>query len=210
MSGPGAQRRPFLFGEDLRAPPDREGERRAAERDRREAAERDAFARGLAQGRADAEAEAARRTADALDRIASSAGDVLRTVDGRVEAVESEALLFFRALAERFAGRALAADPLAAVADAAAVAFRQVRDVPHLAIRLAPNLVDGADLLLRGMARERGFEGRIIVIGDDEIEPGDARIEWADGGVVRDRRDLEAAVSAVLSGSEPPRGARRD
>ena len=31
-----------------------------------------------------------------------------------------------------------------------------------------------------------GFAGRLVVMGDPEIVPGDARIEWADGGIVRD------------------------
>ena len=34
----------------------------------------------------------------------------------------------------------------------------------------------------------RGFEGRLVVLAEPEIAPGDCRIEWADGGVVRDQR----------------------
>ena len=50
------------------------------------------------------------------------------------------------------------------------------------------------------MARERGFEGRIIVLGDDGMSPGDVRIEWADGGVVRDAGAVDEAVQRVLAG----------
>ena len=40
----------------------------------------------------------------------------------------------------------------------------------------------------------RGFAGRLVVIGDPDIALGDCRIEWADGGLIRDRATIEAAI----------------
>ena len=45
------------------------------------------------------------------------------------------------------------------------------------------------------LAKERGFEGRLITLGEPDIAPGDVRLEWADGGVVRDRSRIEEAVT---------------
>jgi flagellar assembly protein FliH len=39
-----------------------------------------------------------------------------------------------------------------------------------------------------------GFAGRLVVLGDPEQKPGDGRIEWVDGGLVRDRAALEAEI----------------
>ena len=52
--------------------------------------------------------------------------------------------------------------------------------------------------LVKRLARERGFEGRLVVLGEPDLAPGDARMEWADGGVVRDRARIEAAVLDAL------------
>lgn len=196
--------RRFLFGEDLSRPGEArrvEAERAAAEgRAVVEAAEHAAFARGVAAGRDEAGRETERAKAVALERIAVAVAGAVASVDGRVAAVESDALAFFDALARKLAGRALAEAPLAAVRDAAAEAFRHLRGVPHLAARVHESLVDDVEALLRAMGRERGFEGRLIVIGSDDLAPGDARIDWADGGVVADRGALERAADAALAG----------
>jgi flagellar assembly protein FliH len=55
------------------------------------------------------------------------------------------------------------------------------------------------------MSRERGYEGRLVVIGEPEIAPGDARIEWADGGIVREQKHIDEAVEQALAGALPPR-----
>ena len=106
---------------------------------------------------------------------------------------------FFALLAGTLAGQALASYPLTTIGEAAAEAFGHLRGVPHLAIRVSDALVEDVDGLARRMARERGYDGRIIVLGDQDITPGDARIEWADGGIVRERKNIEAAVNAVLA-----------
>jgi flagellar assembly protein FliH len=191
--------RKFLFGDDFRGVPQDDGKERVAI----EAAEAKGYARGYEIGRREATAESERRLETALGAIGAGLGNVLAELDRRDAAVEADALAFFKALAEKLAAQALAAYPLAAIADAAEEAFRHLRGVPHLAVRVSDSLVEQVDALTRKMARERGYDGRIIILGDEEIAPGDARIEWADGGIVRERKDIEAALSAVLAASGP-------
>lgn len=193
--------RKFLFGEDFRGAPqeDRRDEAAIA------AAEAQAYARGYDTGRREAVNEAERRLEAAVMLIGQSVGHTLAEIDDRCAAIEGEAVLFFRTLAEKLAAQAIAAYPLAAIAEAAEEAFRHLRGVPHLAVRVHESLVEPVDALTRKMARERGYEGRVIVLGDDEIAPGDARIEWADGGIVRERKDIEAVLGAVLAAAGQPR-----
>jgi flagellar assembly protein FliH len=37
-----------------------------------------------------------------------------------------------------------------------------------------------------------------VVMAEPEIEPGDCRIEWADGGLKRDRAATERAISEAV------------
>jgi len=204
MAAASAGARPFLFGTDLRGPSAEELRAKAeAAEAALAAADRAGYARGFEEGRRAAEAETARRVAEALGTLPSGVQTALAGIEGRIAGLEAEALAFFRFAAERLAGRVIAADPMASVEAAALQAFRHLRGVPHLAVRVAPELVDGTDELLRRMARESGFEGRVIVLGDDETAPGDARLEWADGGVLRDRRAVAAAIEAALAGFDP-------
>src|SRR3569833_2133214 len=39
-----------------------------------------------------------------------------------------------------------------------------------------------------------GFTGRLVVLGDPDRTDGDARLEWVDGGIARDRATLETEI----------------
>jgi flagellar assembly protein FliH len=201
--------RKFLFGEDFRGPtPEDVAEREAAAEAAHQAALRRAFEDGVEEGRRQAAAETERRLAIATERLAGEASARFAALDVAVEQVETEALAYFDALARRLAGSALASQPLAAVADAAATAFRHLRGVPHLVARVGTPLVDDTEELLRRSSREHGFEGRIIVVGDEELGPGDVRLEWAEGGVARDQTRFETALGTALAAATAGGGAK--
>jgi flagellar assembly protein FliH len=197
--------RRFLFGEDFRGPtPEETIEREAAERASRDEAVRQAFENGVQEGLRQGAAETERRLAETMESLSAEAVSRFSALDSAIEAVEAEALAFFDALARRLAGSALAGQPLAAVADAGREAFRHLRGVPHLVARVSTLLIDESEALLRRMSREHGFEGRIIVIGDEELGPGDVRLEWAEGGVARDRASFERAIESAVAAASGP------
>ncbi len=187
--------RRFLFGEDFRADP----APAADAPDPCAEAVATAYAEGVAAGRAEAAAETERRLAEALASVGSGLAAGLGRIEAAERAIETEAFGFFEALARALAGQALAEAPMAAFREAADTAFRHLRGVPHLAVRVPSALVEGADAMLGRMARERGYEGRVIVLGEDGLGPGDVRFEWADGGAQGDRQAVEDAVAAALA-----------
>lgn len=201
--------RPFLFDTDFRRPrPDLAAE--AAAREAAEAAERaeaSAYARGLesgrAEGRAEAQGQLQARLADAMNRLALSVAGLMAQADAREAEREAQAVEVAVLLARRVAGEALDAQPLAVIEEAARGALQHLRGVPHLAVRVHDSLVEETEALMRRLARERGFEGRLVVLGEPDLALGDARIEWADGGIVRERARVEAAITQAL-GLETP------
>ena len=48
------------------------------------------------------------------------------------------------------------------------------------------------------IVHEKGFEGRLVILGEPGIARGDCHIEWADGGILRDRKALEKQVDASI------------
>ena len=194
--------RPFLFDTDFgrpRGPSAADAEAAARTEAERAALEAAAYARGLQDGRAEAALQEQARLADALTRVGLAAAGLLNQSDARDSEREAQALAFANALARRIAGEALDARPLAAVEEAARSALRHLRGVPHLVLRVNEALVDEAETLMKRLSREHGFEGRLVVLGEPDMAPGDARLEWADGGVVRERARIEAAVESALS-----------
>ncbi len=187
----------FLFDRDFRAP-QAGGAKHAVEM---QAAQERGFAQGVLEGQRTARAEAEARLSEAAESLADRVLEILARADQDRAELEDEAIAFALALGRKLAGDALRSEPLAAIAEAAKAAFSHVRGVPHLAIRVNDALLEDVETLVQRLARERGYEGRLIVLGEPDIPPGDARIEWADGGVVRDQARIEEAVARVLTRS---------
>lgn len=193
---------PFLFETDFRRPqPSRESVRAAEVAD--EAAAQ-AHARGVQEGRAQAEAQAQGRLSDAMTRLSLAAAGLIAQADARDAEREDQAVEVAVLLARKIAGDALDARPLAAIGEAARAALHHLRGVPHLVVRVHDGLVEDAEGLMKRLARERGYEGRLVVLGDPDMASGDARIEWADGGIVRERARIEAAVLDALGTAVEP------
>jgi flagellar assembly protein FliH len=154
---------------------------------------------GYAQGRADADGDIAAHLARTMEGVAMNLELVRSDLDGIAAQASVEAITFAHLIARQLAGRLLDAAPLAQIEDAARQIFDDLRGQPHVAARVAPELADAAKEKLQKIARDRGFEGRLIVLGEPEIAMGDIRIEWADGGIVRDRAAAERLVDDCVT-----------
>jgi flagellar assembly protein FliH len=162
-------------------------------------AEESGYARGLADGQRLAADAAATRMAQACEKLVGLAQGLLSREAERIAVAESEAAQFALLFASKIAGDALARFPLNLLEEAARDCFRQLRGVPHLVVRINEALVDDANAVMQRVAHENGFSGKIVVLGEPDIGPGDVRLEWADGGIVRDRAALEATIAAVVA-----------
>ncbi len=162
-------------------------------------AEARGYRTGYAAAQADVAAESTRRVAAAMERIgialATLAGG-LQTIERRLEA---EAVEVAVAVASKLAPELVAREPFAEIAALAAECFNHLMAAPHVVVRVNDQLYAEARERLEEIARMRGFEGRLVVLAEPHIPGGDCRIEWADGGVVRDRAAVEAAVAEAVA-----------
>ena len=68
-----------------------------------------------------------------------------------------------------------------------------------MVVRIAEPTYEAAHKRLEEIARLHGFEGRLVVLAEPGMALGDCRIEWADGGLARDRAATEAAIGEAVS-----------
>lgn len=163
-------------------------------------AEKAAHDRGYAAAQNDAKVESDRRIAAALERIAAAvaAGNsALRAIETRLE---SEAVEVAVAVGRKLAPALIAREPFAEIAALASDCFRQLIATPHIAVRVNDALYSTTQEKLGEIARARGFEGRLVVLAESDIAPGDCRIEWADGGVNRDNAAADAEIGKAVAG----------
>lgn len=188
----------YLFDEDFAS-----GEKPTitmVEHERRRAdAESQAYRNGYTAGQEQAQQETAQRVAAALSVIA----DALGRLDSGLTAIEArhetEAVEVAVAVGAKLAPELVAREPFAEISALATECFHQLVSTPHVAVRIAENIYEPAKEKITGIARARGFEGRLEVISDKTLLPGDCRIEWADGGMVRDQAATTAAIDEMVA-----------
>jgi flagellar assembly protein FliH len=145
-----------------------------------------------------AEAKIEGRAAAACERIAQGIAALTQQL-GAVEArLEAESVEVALAVARKLAPELVAAEPLAEIEALAASCFRQLIAAPHVVVRIAEPTYEAAHKRLEEIARLHGFEGRLVVLAEPGIALGDCRIEWADGGLARDRAATEAAIGEAV------------
>jgi flagellar assembly protein FliH len=162
--------------------------------------------RGYTEAQTDAGVESGRRMANALEHIAAGlavANDALHAIETRLEC---EAVDVAVAVARKLAPALIAREPFAEISALASDCFRQLIAAPHIAVRVNDALYAEAKEKLDDIVRARSFEGRLVVLAEPDIAPGDCRIEWADGGINRDSAAADAAISAAVTGYVKARG----
>jgi flagellar assembly protein FliH len=187
----------YLFDEDFAS-----GEKPTItmiEHERRRAdAESQAYRTGFAAGQEQAQQEAGQRIAAALALIA----DGLGRLDGALMAIETrletEAVEVAVAVAAKLAPALIAREPFIEISALATECFHHLVSAPHVAVRIGSDIYETAKEKIEEIARARGFEGRLAVTSDESLAPGDCRIEWADGGVIRNQTTTASAVDEMV------------
>ena len=163
----------------------------------------EAEARGYRNGLAAAEAkertEAERRCAAAFEQI----GRTLQVFSASLSAIErkleAEAVEVAFAVARKLAPALVEREPHGEIAALATGCLSELRSVPHVVVRVNEALHARIQPELEHIAQVSSFDGRLVVMGETEVAPGDCRIEWADGGIVRDRAAIESSIGDAVA-----------
>jgi flagellar assembly protein FliH len=188
----------YLFDEDFAA-----GEKPTIsllEHERRRAdAESQAYRQGFTAGQEQAHQEATQRMADALSMIA----DGLDRLDGALTAIETrletEAVEVAVAVAAKLSPALIAREPFAEIAALATECFHHLVSTPLVTVRIAAEIHETAKEQIEEIARARGFDGRLAIISDENLAPGDCRVEWADGGIIRNHTATTSAIDETVA-----------
>jgi flagellar assembly protein FliH len=172
-------------------------------------ARREGHAAGLAEGERTALARAEQQVAAAAEALADTAAAMAASLDKAKQQAVAEAVNLALSIGRKLAGRMIAADPTAEIEALIVECLQNLEGVPHLVIRCEPMLADRVRDIATSRIAHSGFTGRLVVLGDPDIAIGDARLEWADGGVVRDIRQLSADIDARIAEYFAARGITR-
>ena len=190
----------FLFDMDFSAP-DRMRERPATPAEIAQkvaAAEARAYRDGYDAAQREAKAESDRRSAAALEEIGVNIRGIAQRFSGIETRMETEAVDVAIAVARKLCSTLIAAEPLSEIIGLVKDCFSHLVATPHLVVRINESLYDAAHERIERLAKQSGFEGRLVILAEPEIATGDCKIEWADGGVVLEREAIEAKINELV------------
>jgi flagellar assembly protein FliH len=173
-----------------------------------EEARREGREAGLAEGERTAVAKAAKAEAAAAESLAVRVAAMAASMDDARKQTIAEGVELALSIARKLAGGLIARAPTVEIEQLVAECMATLDGVPHLVIRCEPALAEAVRDIATAKMTTTGFAGRLVVLGDPDIAIGDARIEWADGGVVRDIRKLSAEIDARIATYFAARGIR--
>jgi len=157
---------------------------------------------GVARGKADAIAAFDKQVSAALAAISQQTAAIAK-------ATESEALAASRsvdlalAIVKKLFPALAARDGIAEIEAILNHCLASLKQEPRLVAYVSAAQLDALQGRLAELTAANGFEGRVVLIGDEKMADSDCRVEWADGGVERDGaliwRTIEEAINQYLA-----------
>ena len=105
------------------------------------------------------------------------------------------ALIVVRKVFPHLAGRHGLAEVESVVSDC----LERLRDEPRIVIRVADAVLDQVEARISEFAARTGFDGQVVYLAQDGLNPGDVRVEWADGGAERDSERLWREIDQITT-----------
>jgi flagellar assembly protein FliH len=166
-------------------------------------ARQEAYAEGVAAGERNATAMAAQTLAAAAGTLATQSAEMAAALDDAAANAQREAVELAASIGRKLALHLLARYPTVELDALIAECMQSLNGVPHLVVRCHPDIADGIRDIATAHMQTSGFAGRLVVMGDPEQRLGDGRLEWVDGGLVRDigaiSKDIDRKISAYLA-----------
>jgi flagellar assembly protein FliH len=167
------------------------------------------FAEGFAQGEGGTAAISAKRISDAAERLADRASGMIHALDEARATTVSEAAELALTIGRRLALHLIARQPAAELEALIEECLSSLEGTPHLVVRCHPELAEAIRATAEGRMAVSGFSGKLVVIADPDLAISDGRIEWADGGVVRDMGRVSAQIDRAIADFLNTNGAAR-
>jgi flagellar assembly protein FliH len=158
----------------------------------------ESFAAGRAEGAAEAKGAAETLAAQSLARIEEqlreTAAQIATAVDGIKRDAVAAAITTVRKLVPRLSKDGDLADIEAVVSSC----LGAVLEEPRVVVRVHDSLLDPVKERIAEVAAKAGYDGKIVLVADDNFSPGDCRVEWADGGAERDTGWMWKQIDGVV------------
>ena len=153
---------------------------------------------GAVRGRTEAVAAFDKQVAAALGTIAQQTAAIAKGVAAEAQAAGKSVDLAL-AIVKKLHPALVERQGLAEIEAVLAQCLESLKQEPRLVAYVHSARLDALQERLAQLSASSGFEGRVVLIGDDEMGQSDCRVEWADGGVEREAGRIWRAIEDALT-----------
>lgn len=175
-----------------------------------DAARAEGYAQGLDEGQATVVARAAQELTASAQAIGQTAAQLISTVDAMEKHLRGTAVALASSVGRKLSANLVERQPETELQHLLEECLASLESTPHLVIRCHPELVDKLQEISAPLVTASGYSGRLIVMGDPDIMLGDGRMEWADGGLVRDTPSVDAQIDSNINAYLDAHGIARE
>lgn len=158
-------------------------------------AEEKGYQRGVREGENSEANRAAKALSTAAIELAGKTAQIARASDELQKQTLCAATKLGVSVGKKLAANLIARAPLAEIEALIGECLGSLENIPHLVIRCHPDLAKAVEKEAQTQMQTSGFSGRLIVMGEPDILLGDARLEWVDGGLVRDLAKMSDQIN---------------
>ena len=149
---------------------------------------------GLDEGREAAWQEAMvsleKQNSDTLTSIDASLKNIIETLEQNAQDAYSAAVDFALAVCKKAIPALCATNAIEEIRSLLKNNLHFLKDEPKISLCLTPFLADQIKPVLADMIKKESYGGKISIVRDDSLAPGDCRVEWKNGGLEKNVQDV--------------------
>jgi flagellar assembly protein FliH len=153
---------------------------------------------GATRGRNEAVAAFDKQMAATLSTIAQQTAAIAKNIAAEAQAAGKSTELAL-AIVRKLHPAPVERQGLAEIESVLGQCLESLKQEPRLVAYVHSARLDALQERLAQLSASSGFEGRVVLIGDDAMGESDCRVEWADGGVEREAGRIWRAVEEALA-----------
>ena len=153
---------------------------------------------GFAKGRAEAMAQLEKQIASILSTIGAQVAAATKAATNDRADITATAIDVARAILQKLHPELARRKGLVEIEGILGHCIDSLKNEPRLVVYTPAEHLDALKSRVDALSSTKGFEGRVVLIGEDGMKPGDCRVEWADGGMERSSAAIWAEIEAAL------------
>ncbi len=163
-----------------------------------ETAKEEAYKAGFLAGETSEQSRTSQAILSGSQKLIEIANKMLSDHEKMRKNILSHSISLSIATGKKLAAHLIAAQPEVELEALIKECLSSLEDVPHLVIHCHPDLAKQCNETATKLMQTSRFSGNLVIMGDEEIALGDGKIEWVDGGLIRDSENILNEIDASI------------